>query len=80
MCLLSVIEEKESLLFDVLYRPMAEGLIVLLLTVVNLLLCVREERLYRTEVFRSTQDLLEHCEGTTQRHNIFLLKQHFNLQ
>ena len=51
------------MLFDVLYRPMAEGLIVLLLTVVSLLLCVREERLYRTEVFRSTQDLLEHCEG-----------------
>ncbi|XP_027057487.1 transmembrane protein 94-like isoform X1 [Pocillopora damicornis] len=41
--------------------PLIEGIIVLLLTAVNLILCVREERLRRTEMIRSTQELLNSC-------------------
>ena len=36
---------------------------MLLLTVVNLALCAREERLRRTEMIRSAQDLLSNCDG-----------------
>lgn len=39
-----------------------EGIIVMLLTAVNLALCVREERLRRTEMVRSAQDLLNNCD------------------
>ena len=46
--------------------PLIEGIIVLLLTVVNLALCVREERLRRTEMVRSAQDLLSNCDGKEQ--------------
>lgn len=46
--------------------PLIEGIIVLLLTVVNLALCAREERLRRTEMVRSAQDLLSNCDGKKQ--------------
>lgn len=38
--------------------PLVEGIIVLMLTAVNLALCVREERLRRTEMVRSVKDQL----------------------
>ena len=37
-----------------------------LLTAVNLALCAREERLRRTEMVRSAQDLLSNCDGKEQ--------------
>ena len=37
-----------------------------LLTAVNLALCTREERLRRTEMVRSVQDLLSNCDGKEQ--------------
>ncbi|XP_078346969.1 transmembrane protein 94-like isoform X3 [Oculina patagonica] len=43
--------------------PLIEGIIVLLLTAVNLALCAREERLRRTEMFRSAQELLSNCDA-----------------
>ena len=45
---------------------MIEGIIVFLLTAVNLALCAREERLRRTEMVRSAQDLLSNCDGKEQ--------------
>lgn len=39
---------------------------MLLLTVVNLALCAREERLRRTEMVRSAQELLSNCDGEEQ--------------
>ena len=45
---------------------MIEGIIVFLLTAVNLALCAREERLRRTEMVRSAQDLLSNCDGKGQ--------------
>ena len=46
--------------------PLIEGIIVFLLTAVNLALCAREERLRRTEMVRSVQDLLSNCDGKEQ--------------
>ena len=46
--------------------PLIEGIIVFLLTAVNLALCAREERLRRTEMVRSAQDLLSNCDGKEQ--------------
>lgn len=43
--------------------PLIEGIIVFLLTAVNLALCAREERLRRTEMVRSAQDLLSNCDA-----------------
>ena len=48
--------------------PLIEGITVLLLTVVNLALCAREERLRRTEMVRSAQDLLSNCDGEQKSH------------
>ncbi|XP_015768236.1 PREDICTED: uncharacterized protein LOC107346893 [Acropora digitifera] len=43
--------------------PLVEGIIVLMLTAVNLALCVREERLRRTEMVRSVKDQLSNQDG-----------------
>ena len=44
-----------------------EGIIVVLLMAVNLALCVREEKLKRTEMVRSVQDLLNNYDGEKRR-------------
>ena len=43
--------------------PLVEGIIVLMLTAVNLALCVREERLRKTEMVRSVQNQLNNYDG-----------------
>lgn len=42
---------------------LVEGIIVLMLTAGNLALCVREERLRRTEMVRSVKDQLSNHDG-----------------
>ena len=40
-----------------------EGFIVLLISLFNVILCVREENLRRTEIYRSTKKMLDSCAG-----------------
>ncbi|XP_048575699.1 transmembrane protein 94 isoform X2 [Nematostella vectensis] len=41
--------------------PLLEAFLVLIITLANLVICVREENLRRTEVYRRAEELLESC-------------------